>query len=112
MDRAPRRSAQYRPTHEAQRRMGNIGLAVGGGLALTILLTICVIATLVPALNRVVGAVLSNATAASGASTSATPSGVATQAPTATAAPHADWATFTSGGGFRIDIPNILGSSH
>jgi hypothetical protein len=104
--------AEHRPFSQAKRQVGSIALVVMGGLALTILLAICLITALLPTLSRVAGAVLSNAPAASGAHATASPSRAATAAPTATAAPHADWYTFTSMGGFRIDVPSVLGSSH
>jgi hypothetical protein len=95
------------------RRAGGIGLAVLGGLALTILLTVCMITSVLPALGRAVGNLQSNTPVGSNETPTAPPSrgGTATAAPTATSAPPSDWYTFSSGG-ILLDIPSVLGSSH
>src|SRR5262245_25404784 len=113
MDRLPPRSTEHRPTRAARRREGSITLAVLGGLALTILLTLCVISSVLPALSRIADMLASsNAPATGETNATVSPSRAGTAAPTATAAPPTDWYTFTSQGGFRIDIPSVLGSSH
>jgi hypothetical protein len=93
------------------RRQGAlIGLVALGALVASVVLTVCLTSTLVPLLTQAL------ATAPS-----ATPSAVATQQaitiPTtqaaATTAGSADWDTFKLyDGGFRVDVPGILGSSH
>jgi hypothetical protein len=92
------------------RRGALIGLVALGALVASVLLTICLTSTLIPLLTQAL------ATAPS-----ASPSTVETQQATttlatqaaATTAGNADWDTFkVYDGGFRVDVPGVLGSSH
>ncbi|HEX3269055.1 MAG TPA: hypothetical protein VHR15_00290 [Ktedonobacterales bacterium] len=92
------------------RRGALLGLVALGTLVAIVLLTVCLTSALIPLLTQVL------ATAPS-----ASPSVVATQQATAipatetatAASGSADWDTFTLyDGGFRVDVPGVLGSSH
>src|SRR5262249_48460903 len=99
----------------SRRQAGSIGLAVLAGLALTVLLTVCIVSTVLPVLSQLAGRFASNAPAGGTRAQSASPTPVAstrTGAPTDTSVPASDWYSFTSQGGFRLDIPSVLGSSH
>lgn len=96
-------------------------LAVLAACVAIVLLTACLYAAVVPALTQALGALGSLGTA----SPAATVAGTAVDRPTS-AVPHAtvaqqgiatpasaDWVVFTNyGGGFRVDVPGVLGSSH
>jgi hypothetical protein len=70
------------------------------------------ITSVLPALSRMVGNLQANTPVGSNETATAPPNKGTTAAQTATSTPPSDWYTFSSGGGIRLDIPSVLGSSH
>jgi hypothetical protein len=91
---------------------GRIALMGLGALIALVALTACCTQALVPLLTGFYSVAMAPSTTISRSAVAA-PTASATSASQATATPATpNWRSFTSGGGFRIDLPGALGSSH
>jgi hypothetical protein len=106
------RSSSSRQVRSGNLTRGRVALVGLAALVALVALTACVTQALVPLLTGLYSVAMAPSTTTSRSAVAAPPAR-ATSAPQATATPATpDWRPFTSGGGFHIDLPGALGSSH